>query len=136
MSRFWDSSALYALVAPEPTSGALYALLLEDTDLVAWTLSSVEVTGAIERRRREGSLRVDIEAARENLELLKAETEIVSDLPRVKKTAVELLERHSLRAADALQLAAALTLPEKPAFVCLDKRLSAAARAEGFTVYP
>jgi hypothetical protein len=46
----------------------------------------------------------------------------------------------SLRAADALQLAAALIwCEEQPAgevFVCLDDRLREAARREGFTLVP
>jgi len=51
-----------------------------------------------------------------------------------------LVEAHPLRAADALQLAAALVwcdeAPQGETFVCLDKRLSAAARREGFAVLP
>jgi hypothetical protein len=45
-----------------------------------------------------------------------------------------------LRAADALQLAAALIVcderPESLSFVCLDDRLREAARKEGFPVLP
>jgi hypothetical protein len=47
---------------------------------------------------------------------------------------------HPLRAADALQLAAALVwcdeAPQGTAFVCLDDRLRDAARREGFAVLP
>jgi predicted nucleic acid-binding protein len=45
---------------------------------------------------------------------------------------------HSLRAADALQLAAAITWrsgdPAGAGFVCLDERLADAASREGFSV--
>jgi predicted nucleic acid-binding protein len=54
--------------------------------------------------------------------------------------AVGLLFQHPLRAADSLQLAAALAWTEgRPAaseFVCLDLRLRAAAEAVGFSVLP
>jgi uncharacterized protein len=57
----------------------------------------------------------------------------------VKARAKRLLGVHSLRAADALQLAAALTPvyddPLGHSFVCLDARLSEA-RREGFTLFP
>jgi hypothetical protein len=54
--------------------------------------------------------------------------------------ALRLLGVHPLRAADALQLAAALILvrddPAGRAFVCLDERLREAALLEGFRVLP
>ena len=59
---------------------------------------------------------------------------------RVRELALVLVERHPLRAADALQLAAALVWanerPRSRLFVCLDGRLAAAARKEGFEVAP
>jgi hypothetical protein len=54
----------------------------------------------------------------------------------VRETAVRLLRVHSIRAADGLQLAAAIFAPRNrpPAlpFVCLDDRLREAAVREGF----
>ncbi len=56
----------------------------------------------------------------------------------VRRTAERLMRVHSLRAADSLQLAAALIAADHdPAtldLVCLDARLGAAARREGFAV--
>ena len=50
------------------------------------------------------------------------------------------MERHPLKAADALQLAAAYRWaaesPQGYAFVSLDRTLRGAAKAEGFTVVP
>jgi uncharacterized protein len=50
------------------------------------------------------------------------------------------LATHALRAAEALQVAAALTWcdesPRGERFVCLDERLKQAARREGFDVLP
>jgi hypothetical protein len=53
---------------------------------------------------------------------------------------VRLLGLHPLRAADSLQLAAALVwVDRRPLgrpFICLDSRLREAARREGFTALP
>ena len=58
----------------------------------------------------------------------------------VRERAMRILASHNLRAADALQLAAALVwVDERPsgrAFVCLDSRLRESAYREGFTVLP
>ena len=62
----------------------------------------------------------------------------IRPLDRIRRRAIRLLRIHPLRAADALQLAAALTAAaEEPAdleVVSSDARLSAAARQEGFVV--
>ncbi len=59
---------------------------------------------------------------------------------RVRQRAERLLGTHSLRAADALHLAAALIcvqeMPQLAGFVSLDERLRAAAGQEGFKVLP
>ena len=58
----------------------------------------------------------------------------------VRERAERLLGVHALRAADALQLGAALTWarerPQGMALVSLDDRLRTAARLEGFTLLP
>jgi predicted nucleic acid-binding protein len=54
----------------------------------------------------------------------------------VRRTAQRLLRVHELRAADALQLAAASTAAEDLPFVTLDDRLALAAAREGFVVEP
>jgi len=60
----------------------------------------------------------------------------VQPVEAVRRTAMRLLRVHNLRAADSLQLAAALTACEgNPAslpFVCLDQRLRLAAERRGF----
>jgi hypothetical protein len=57
---------------------------------------------------------------------------IIQPADDVRETAKGLLLAHTLRAADALQLAAALIAaggqPDDRGFVCLDQRLRAAAR--------
>ncbi len=72
------------------------------------------------------------------LNLLTADWMEVYDLDAVKTPAHRLLEVHPLRAADALQLAAALVgVFDQPGgfeFVTFDAALSAAAEQEGFSV--
>lgn len=62
---------------------------------------------------------------------------IVEKLPEVQPTAQTLLRIHPLRAADALQLGAALVWanhrPMRRLFLTFDQRLAEAARGEGFT---
>jgi predicted nucleic acid-binding protein len=57
---------------------------------------------------------------------------------RVRDLAERRLERYELRAADALQLAAALVWcrerPRGRSFLCRDLRLNEAARGEGFSI--
>ena len=133
---YWDASAIVPLVVAEDTSHDLRALAAK-SGIVTWALSAVEVASAIERRTREGALD---EAARKTAlgtlaELRESWIEILAVSP-VAARAVRLLATHALRAADALQLAAALVAvedrPAKHRFVCLDDRLTAAAAREGF----
>ena len=101
-------------------------------------LTEVEVASALMRRWREGRFGT---AARDRALLalagdLEALT-IVEIVPPVTARARALLERHPLRAGDALQLASCLLLRDTTggavAFAAFDDRLSQAARAEGLT---
>jgi hypothetical protein len=91
------------------------------------------------RKRRLGEISAaDLRESRRRLnELGRAWTEI-HDLDRVVQRSLRVIDLHDLRAADALQLAAALiTCGEEPRrlpFVSLDERLCAAAEREGFQV--
>jgi predicted nucleic acid-binding protein len=62
----------------------------------------------------------------------------LDDVRAVRQRGIRILEVHALKAADALQLAAALLAvqdrPEQAGFVTLDSRLGTAADAEGFRV--
>ena len=134
--RYWDASALAPLVVAEPSTDRLRGLA-RDGDIVTWCLSSVEIASAIERRTREGALgATDRQLALDTLaELAGVWTEITAVGP-VRERACRLLAVHSLRAADALQLAAALVAAaDRPAgheFVCADTRLAEAAGREGY----
>ena len=52
--RFWDASALVALLVDQPATARLRPLIGNDADMVVWALSEVEVRSGMERLRREG----------------------------------------------------------------------------------
>ena len=137
--RFWDSSAIVSLLVDEPTRAAMLRLMEDDSDLLVWWGTSVEVASALARREREGGLSADdVTAAQTALRELAESWHEIVPADAVRRAAERLLRTHPLRAADSLQLAAALIASDHdPAtldLVCLDERLSAAARREGFTV--
>lgn len=139
--RFWDSSALVAVLADEPASGQVAPLLRIDPAVVLWWASPVECASAAARRRREGVLKASgLEAFLRALRELGEGCQVVVPGPAVRDAAIRLLQVHDLRAGDALQLAAALAWadgrPEGCDFVTLDERLAAVARVEGFTILP
>jgi hypothetical protein len=117
------------------------ALLDSDRDVVVWSLTPVEVTSALWRRARAGSLDESTRtAACDALAVLESAWNVALDIEQVGARARRLLASHPLRAADACQLAAALVVSrERPTtlpFVTLDERLAEAARREGFSVVP
>jgi uncharacterized protein len=137
--KFWDTSALLPLLVDEPPRERLFALLEEDSEVLAWWGTPVEMASAVARREREEVLTAEevataLAAARA---LSESWHEIVPS-DAVRRTGERLLRTHPLRAADALQLAAALVAadhdPTSLEMVCLDERLRVAARREGFSV--
>ena len=79
------------------------------------------------------------EGQRRLAELSRLASQILPD-DDLRNAAFDLLKRHRLRASDALQLAAALAIPDRDAlpvqFVCLDELLRSAAKQEGFVCVP
>jgi hypothetical protein len=78
--------------------------------------------------------------ARQIVSRLAAEWSEIQPGNRIREGAARVLLLHPLRAADSLQLSAALvwadSRPSGHSFVCLDSRLREAAFGEGFTVLP
>jgi uncharacterized protein len=139
--RFWDASALIPLCLQERQSTALKRLAQEDESLAVWWGSSVECLSAFARLRREAVLsETEEEQACLILRALQGALTEIEPTPAVREQAGRVLRLHPLRAADALQLAAALVWcqgdPLQHGFVCLDQLLREAARREGFTVFP
>ncbi len=140
--RFWDASALIPLCVREAASPAAEDLLRKDPGMVVWWGSRVECWSALCRRRREGTLGPDGEhAARMVLQALCGAWVEVKPTDAVRTEADRILRHHALRAADALQLAAARLWAVRlssgrAALVCYDARLRQAAGAEGLEVLP
>jgi predicted nucleic acid-binding protein len=137
--RFWDSSAIVPLCLDEPQSDRLKRLAEEDAALVVWWTGLVECYSAFARLRREGVLsRTEEDQARLVAAQLQAQWTEIEPSNKVRAQAERVLLLHPLRAADSLQLAAALVWaaghPTGHEFVCLDQRLCEAAGREGFRV--
>lgn len=134
--RFWDSSAVLPMLINEATTSNVRQLLKADPAMAVWWGTIVECSSGISRLRREDRISITEESAA--LELLDAVgASWVEILPgeSVRSSARRLLRVHSLRAADAFHLAAALECSRSAnvtEFVSFDERLADAARLEGF----
>lgn len=139
--KFWDTSAVVPLCVQEPTSRTVRQILVEDASMVVWWGTRSECVSALMRRTREGgTTRADELAARNLLRSLASAWMEMQPNDALRDTAERLLAVHPLRAADALQLAAALSwcgqAPAGQEFVTFDQRLRDASFREGFTVLP
>ncbi len=135
--RYWDSSAIMPLLAMEPSTEGRRLHLQEDPVILTWWGSRIECASALSRLLREQRIgEQDYEQVLGDLEVLSAGWVEVQPTEKVRQRALRLLRLHPLRAADALQLAAALVgSGENPLalpFVSGDPRLNEAARKEGF----
>ncbi|WP_420461988.1 type II toxin-antitoxin system VapC family toxin [Candidatus Palauibacter sp.] len=137
--KYWDSSALVALLVDEPGSAERRAAIRQDPAIVTWWGSRIECASALNRLHRERRFESGgLDRSLEQLRRLGASWLEIEPLEQVRSRAIRLLRLHPLRGADALQLAAALTAaaedPNRLDLVSSDDRLSDAARREGFTV--
>ena len=137
--RFWDASAIIPLIVDEPPREPLLRVLREDPEMLAWWGTTVEIASALARRERESLLgAAEVEAALATAHQLADSWHEIVPSTSVRRTAERLLRVHPLRAADSLQLAAALVAadhdPTSLEVISLDARLATAARREGFKV--
>lgn len=137
--RFWDSSGIVPLLVAQSRTGSMQRILKADPEILVWWASETECASALARLERQADLD-ERSAARafQRLDTLKGAWHEVQPSETIRTTARRLLRVHSLRAADSLQLAAALIASEtKPAsleIVSLDDRLVQAAVREGLAV--
>ncbi|MBA2306142.1 MAG: PIN domain-containing protein [Acidobacteria bacterium] len=137
--RFWDASSIVPLLMTETTTKTLQRLAAADPAMLVWWATEVECASAIARLEREESLdpRAVIQAF-DRLTRLADGWHEVDPSDGIREAAVRFLRVHPLRAADALQLAAAFVAAERrPSsleLITLDERLAAAARKEGFAL--
>ncbi len=113
--------------------------LKADREILVWWATETECVSAIARLEREGALDASsATTAFERLDKFKDAWHEVQPSEAIRVTARRLLRAHNLRAADSLQLAAALTASEaRPAsleVVSLDEQMVEAARREGLNV--
>jgi predicted nucleic acid-binding protein len=135
--KFWDASAIVPLLVAESATRSVQALAKRDSDMLVWWGSQVECASALARLERGASL--DGKAATLAFDRLKQLADGWHEIEPseiVRENALRFLRVHPLRAADALQLAAAFIAAERrPSsleVVTLDERLTDAARKEGF----
>lgn len=138
-SVYLDTSALLKLYIEEDGADRVTRIVedAEDGQVVILDLTKVEARSAIRRRERGGDItgpdadRIlrQIEDDASALFLVQPSTSAVME------EAARLIDRHPLRAYDALQLAGCLVvreaMPEPVTFVCADSRLCEAAASEG-----
>jgi predicted nucleic acid-binding protein len=135
---FWDSSALVPLCANQGTSPQAQ-VCYRRFSMVVWWSTFVEIRSGISRLYRSQQIADrDQQGAISRLRLISsAWREVIPD-DNLRDLAVDALDRHSLSAADSLQLAAALTWcqqrPTRRTFITADQRLAQAARSTGFSV--
>jgi predicted nucleic acid-binding protein len=138
--RFWDTSALVPLLLDQESTPEVRELLSQDPEMAAWWGTPIECVSAVARLRREDRLTVDQEdQILELVRILRQSWLEVLPSGEVRDQALRLLRIHSLRVADAVQLAAARIWAGSIAgaeLVTYDERLALAARLEGFRVLP
>lgn len=136
--KFWDASAIVPLVLSESREDAAIGFDGKPP-ICVWWATVLEAVSAIARREREGALTAgQVENCVSRLAQLSDDWMEVAPSNALRDSARRLLRVHALRAADSLQLAAALALaddePGRLDFVCRDARLAEAAAREGLRV--
>jgi predicted nucleic acid-binding protein len=137
---FWDTSALVPLCVRQRATPAAVALY-KTHDVVIWWATAVEIASALARLARMKQITPsDYTKARKLAKTLADSWSIVQPSDALRAKAMQLVERHNLRAADALQLAAALgwceDAPHGQPFLTADDRLREAAEISGFDSKP
>jgi len=138
-AAFWDTSALVPLCCYQEASAATRGLARRYRRMTVWWGTRVEAYGTLARLHWHGDLsEAALGEARARLAVLSRSWLELLPVERVREYAEDLLGRYHIRAADALQLAAALAgcheHPQQRVFVCLDARLGEAASRVGFQV--
>ena len=139
--KFWDASAVIPLCIEEPHTDAVHEIVKEDGSIAVWWGTIIECYSAVSRLHRDGFLGTEGEDQVQHLlSLLSDSWSEMEPGHDIRDIAMRLLRNHPLRAADSLQLAAAIIWadrkPKGHKFVCLDQRLREAARKEGFSLLP
>lgn len=135
---YWDSAAVVPLLICEKRTD-YYSRLRERESIVTWWGTPVECASALARKLRDRTLTpAGFAAALHFLDQLQKNWTEIQPSPPLRQTAIKLLRTYPLRAADSLQLAAAIVAsdfdPAGRRFLSEDERLKSAAEGEGFLV--
>ena len=139
MTAFWDTSALVPLCCFQPQSALARQSARIYSRQVVWWGTVIEAVSSLNRLTREETLNAkESGQAFARLDYLRGRWNEIQPTDEVRDRAERLLRIHKLRAADALQLAAALVWchdrPHRRVLIGADGNLLEAARTEGFNV--
>lgn len=139
LTAFWDTSGIVPLCCFQPQTGQANRIAGRYARQVVWWATAVEAVSAFNRLHREQALTaVGKQQALARLDHLRRRWNEIQPSDEVRDGAERLLGVHHLRAADALQLSAALVWCGQRArgrcFIGGDGDLTHAAEAEGFTI--
>ncbi len=133
---FWDSSALVPLTVKEERTTRVRSLY-KAHQVIVWWGTPLEIASAVARLARMKQINPSEEAkARQVAQRISDSWSVIQPSDALRATATELVRRHDLSAADALQLAAALQwcedAPQGRIFLTADLKLRRAASSTGF----
>lgn len=139
LTAFWDTSAVVPLCCFQAQTAQARQAARTYGRQVVWWGTVIEAITSFNRLGREGILNgKEVRQVFARLDYLRRRWNEVQPTEEVRDRAERLLGAHKLRAADALQLAAALVWcsdrPRGRHLIGADGNLSAAAEAEGLTV--
>jgi predicted nucleic acid-binding protein len=138
IDAFWDSSSLVPLCVTQAASEKARQLV-QEYSLVAWWGTSIEIASAIQRLTRTGDISQQ-EGQASHLrrkKLVKTFRTIQAEGP-VLEQAEAIILKYPVKAADAMQLAAAMVWtmldPVGSTFISGDRQVLAVAKELGFEV--
>jgi predicted nucleic acid-binding protein len=138
---FWDTSGLALLCVHQQATHAARRIARLHRRLAIWWGTPVEARSSFVRLMREQVLSSsDVATCQARLAALRRAAIEVLPSEEIRSLAETVIDRFDVRAADAFQLAAALSLhqgkPRGRPFVSFDRRLAVAAASAGFTALP
>lgn len=136
---FWDSSAIVRLCIQHQTTPVVQGLSVR-YGIAVWWSTAVEIRSAFERLRRTGEITASEHAAAlVEAEFFRGGWREMTPHDALRDQAERMVERFPLKAADALQLAAALSWcsrkPQGRPFISGDVQLLGAAGDVGFQTF-
>jgi predicted nucleic acid-binding protein len=135
-SAFWDASALVPLCVIQGITTSAVSLY-KSYPAVVWWATPLEIASALARLVRTKEISTsECAKARQVAVALAHEWSVVQPSNALRDHAMRLVDRYDLKAADALQLAAALewseNIPDGKVFIAADQRLRESAVLSGF----